>query len=77
MLAVNINGNQFDAPDDAKDAYEFFQARGILIIDTAQSECKSIGKVAIIPVGMCQVSSVMMTAQAGTSVLKGDEFGYF
>lgn len=62
MLAVNLKDKQFDAPDDAKDAYEFFQSRGILVIDTQGSEYGDVGKVAIIPVGMCQVSSVMMTA---------------
>ncbi|MDY8135201.1 phosphatidylserine decarboxylase [Aquimarina sp. 2201CG5-10] len=38
---------------------------------------QNIGKVAIIPVGMCQGSSVNMTVTIGKTLLKGDEFGYF
>jgi phosphatidylserine decarboxylase len=33
--------------------------------------------VAIIPIGMAQVSSVNMTAVVGSYLNKGDEFGYF
>ena len=76
-LAVNISENQFEAPDSSEDAYEFAQARGVIVIDTAFSECQNIGKVAIIPVGMCQVSSVNMTATPGNPIAKGEEFGYF
>jgi phosphatidylserine decarboxylase len=68
---------QYESPDNATDGYEFMQARGILILDTAQSGSQNIGKVAIIPVGMCQVSSVTMKAEVGRNLLKGDEFGYF
>jgi phosphatidylserine decarboxylase precursor len=76
-LAVNITDKQFDAPDSALDGYEFSQARGIIIIDTAQSDYGNIGKVAIVPIGMCQVSSVNMIATVNSHLLKGDEFGYF
>ncbi|NAS30812.1 phosphatidylserine decarboxylase [Flavobacteriaceae bacterium R38] len=76
-LDVHINKNQFDAPDSSEDAYEFAQARGIITIDTTDSPYGNIGVVTIIPVGMCQVSSVNMTATVGQNLLKGDEFGYF
>ena len=76
-LEVNLKERQFDAPDDATGGYEFAQARGIIVIDTANSPFGDIGKVAIVPVGMCQVSSVNMTATVGKNLLKGDEFGYF
>ncbi|RZS99487.1 phosphatidylserine decarboxylase [Aquimarina brevivitae] len=76
-LNVDITDQQFDAPDGAEDGYEFYQARGIVVIDTKNSPSGDIGKVAIIPVGMCQVSSVNMIAQQHTELLKGDEFGYF
>ncbi len=75
-LAVEIDGDQFSAPDSAKDGYEFTQARGILTIDTTQSADGNVGIVTTIPVGMAQVSSVHMTATPG-STNKGDEFGYF
>ncbi len=82
-LNVKIANNQFDAPDasDASEGgiagYEFAQARGIIIVDTTGSEYGDVGIVATIPIGMCQVSSVHMTATVGSNLLKGDEFGNF
>ncbi len=76
-LEANIANGQFDAPDSAEGGYEFAQARGIIIVDTTESPFGNIGIVATIPVGMCQVSSVNMTAAVGSNSLKGDEFGYF
>jgi phosphatidylserine decarboxylase len=77
FLDVNITGNQFDAPDNSESAYEFYQARGIVTIDTTDSPYGDVGIVAVIPIGMAQVSSVHMTATPGAEMLKGDEFGYF
>ena len=76
-LEVNIQDGQFDAPDDATNGYEFSQARGVITIDTSQSIHGDVGVVAVIPVGMCQVSSVNMIATPGAEVPKGAEFGYF
>lgn len=75
-LDVNITDGQFDAPDSAKDGYEFNQARGILVIDTGDD---NVGKVAVAPIGMAQVSSVNMYSNElqGQPVQKGQEFGYF
>lgn len=63
------------------------QARGVITIDTTGSDFGDIGIVAVIPIGMCQVSSVNMIhatetvlpdGSTGSGVaLKGDEFGYF
>ena len=75
-LEVNLDQQQFDAPDNSEGGYEFSQARGIVTIDTTNSPYGDMGIVAVIPVGMCQVSSVNMTAKPGP-VNKGDEFGYF
>ncbi|MDY8137467.1 phosphatidylserine decarboxylase [Aquimarina sp. 2201CG5-10] len=74
-LNVDMASNgQFDAPDGGKDGYEFTQSRGLLIMD-AGSE---VGKVAILPIGMCQVSGVdMYTELQGQTVVKGQEFGKF
>ncbi len=78
FLEVNVAGNgQFDAPDNAENGYQFLQARGIITIDTTNSPHGDIGIVAVIPVGMCQVSSVHMTATPGARLAKGDEFGFF
>ncbi|HET9258092.1 MAG TPA: phosphatidylserine decarboxylase, partial [Pseudonocardiaceae bacterium] len=76
-LEVNLAGGQFDAPDRAEGGYEFAQARGVVVIDTTDSPFGDIGLVAIVPVGMAQVSSVNLTMTVGSAVLKGDEFGYF
>lgn len=76
-LDVNLSGGQFDAPDNAQGGYEFNQARGVVTIDTTGSPYGDVGVIAVVPVGMCQVSSVNMTAVPGTPCLKGDEFGYF
>ncbi len=76
-LNVEIFDDEFHAPDSSQGGYEFSQARGIIILDTAESEFGNIGKVAILPIGMSQVSSVNMTAESCKSLLKGEEFGYF
>lgn len=99
FLDVMLGGNggiegQFNAPDTAQggNGYEFSQARGVVVIDTANSPYGDIGVVAVIPIGMCQVSGVNMTHQAqmrknqpgsplynsgGYACEKGAEFGYF
>lgn len=55
----------FDAPDNA--GYQFVQTRGLIVLETA------IGFVAVLPLGMAQVSSVILTAEVG----KGEELSYF
>ncbi|WP_332878384.1 phosphatidylserine decarboxylase [Massilia sp. S19_KUP03_FR1] len=59
----------FDAPDNA--GYQFSQARGLVVMQTP------IGLVAILPIGMCQVSSVILTAEVGVTLRKGEEISYF
>lgn len=59
----------FDAPDNP--GYEFIQTRGLIIIDSP------IGLVAILPMGMAQVSSVVITAEEGRTLRKGEEISYF
>lgn len=76
-VRLSRKSGQFNAPDSSQGGYEFNQARGVITIDTSKSDYGDIGIVAVIPVGMCQVSSVNMTATPGTNCLKGDEFGYF
>ena len=53
------------------------QARGVITIDTTGSPYGDVGVVAVIPVGMCQVSGVNMTHETRRECNKGDEFGYF
>jgi len=76
-LDVNLSDGQFDAPDSSEGGYEFYQARGVVTIDTTGSKFGDLGIVAVIPVGMCHVSSVNMIAQPGAVMQKGEEFGFF
>ena len=57
------------APDTA--GYEFMQTRGCIVIDSP------IGLVAILPIGMSNVSSVVLTAEVGRTLHKGEEISYF
>ncbi len=70
-------GNQFAAYDLSTNGYEFQQARGVFTIDTSMSPDGDVGIVAVVPIGMCQVSGVNMTHAVGAQCRKGDEFGYF
>lgn len=63
------NQSTFDARDNT--GYQFAQARGLLVLET------EIGLVAVLPIGMAQVSSVVMTAEVGKRLHKGQEFAYF
>lgn len=76
-LDVNLENGQFDAPDSSEGGYEFYQARGVVTLDTTGSAFGDLGIVGVIPVGMCQVSSVNMIAHPGSVMQKGEEFGYF
>lgn len=51
--------------------YQFVQTRGLLVLDSP------VGLVACLPVGMAQVSSVVITAELGSRIRKGEELGYF
>ncbi len=74
-MNVELTGDgQWDAPDGAEDGYEFNQARGLVIVDAGPV----VGKVAILPIGMAQVSGVdMYTKLQDKTVVKGQEFGKF
>lgn len=51
--------------------YQFVQTRGLVVLDSP------IGLVACLPMGMAQVSSVVITAEVGQTLYKGEELGYF
>jgi phosphatidylserine decarboxylase len=57
------------APDDA--GYQFLQCRGLIVLET------KIGYIAVLPIGMAQVSSVIVTAEIGKELRKGEEISYF
>ena len=52
--------------------YQFTQARGLLVLESDR-----VGLVAVLPIGMAQVSSVTLTPDVGTELAKGEEFGFF
>jgi phosphatidylserine decarboxylase len=60
---------KFSAKDEV--GFQFRQSRGFVVIDSP------VGLVAVIPIGMGHVSSVVVTAEAGVWLAKGEEFGYF
>lgn len=51
--------------------YQFTQSRGLVVIDSP------LGLVAVLPIGMAQVSSVTLTPAVGAILGRGEEFGYF
>ena len=54
------------------ETYQIDQERGLIVIDSPE-----VGLVAVLPVGMCFVSSVNLTPEVGARLQKGDEFGFF
>ena len=61
--------NLLDAPDTP--GYQFEQNRGLAVPD------KPIGLVAVLPMDMAQVSLVLLTAEEGVTLTKGEEISYF
>lgn len=51
--------------------YQFTQDRGLVVIDSP------VGLVAVLPIGMAQVSSINLTVSAGDKIAKGGEIGHF
>lgn len=77
FMQVHLEDHQLQSSDSATTGYEFSQTRGVVTIDTSSSDGGGIGVVAVIPVGMSHVASVVLTTTVGTHVAKGEEFGYF
>ncbi|KAI0770596.1 phosphatidylserine decarboxylase-domain-containing protein [Fomes fomentarius] len=73
-----IVGRDAPAPDERdlnapnSTGYQFIQARALILIKT-----EDIGLVAVLPIGMAQVSSVVLSVKAGDEVKKGDELSCF
>ncbi|RPA75473.1 hypothetical protein BJ508DRAFT_19561 [Ascobolus immersus RN42] len=58
---------------DDEAGFQFLQLRGLIVIEATELG----GYVAILPIGMGQCSSVMITVKEGDDVKKGDEISYF
>ena len=65
-LHLKRNYNSLDGT-----GYQFAQTRGLIVLET------SVGLIAVLPIGMCQVSSVIITAEVGVMLRKGEEISYF
>ncbi len=76
MQVDTVDGG-FASKDRTDTGYEFFQTRGLVVIDTADRPEGDVGLVGVVPVGMSHVASVVLSAAAGTDLGKGSEFGYF
>ncbi|CAL1709658.1 unnamed protein product [Somion occarium] len=68
--AAGSTRGDLDAPDSP--GYQFLQARGLITIDNP-----TLGLVAVLPIGMAQVSSVVLSVKDGDTVKKGQEISYF
>src|ERR1700733_1818911 len=62
--------NNFDAPDSP--GFQFLQSRGIVVIDNPD-----LSLVAVLPMGMAQVSSVVLKCKVNDKLKKGDEISHF
>jgi len=69
-----LHTGQFDAKDNSDSGWEFQQQRGLIIVDNEE-----LGPVATLPIGMAQVSGVIMYRDQllFKEVPKGQEFGRF
>ncbi|MCK4765352.1 MAG: phosphatidylserine decarboxylase [Candidatus Aminicenantes bacterium] len=72
LASVQCKDGSIHALDDT--GYQFQQSRGLIVID---STAHVGGYVAVLPIGMAQVSSCNITAEVGSWLHKGEEFGYF
>ncbi|MEO3938902.1 phosphatidylserine decarboxylase [Dermatophilaceae bacterium Soc4.6] len=77
VMEVDLEDHELVSSDATTTGFEFSQTRGVLTIDTTNSPGGNLGIVAVVPVGMSHVGSVVLTATPGTDLNKGDEFGYF
>ncbi|OBK16949.1 phosphatidylserine decarboxylase [Mycobacterium asiaticum] len=76
-MQVDLVDGQLESKDSSQSGYEFFQTRGVLVLDTAESGYGDVGVVAVVPVGMSHVASVNLTTVTDTKLPKGEEFGFF
>ena len=67
-VVKNLDGS-LSAEDST--GYQFTQARGLIVLES------QIGLVAVLPIGMAQVSSCNISVDVGDVLSKGEEFGYF
>lgn len=77
FMQVDLEDHELKSKDAANTGYEFSQTRGVLTIDTTGEAGGDLGIVAVVPVGMSHVASVVMTATKDRHIAKGEEFGYF
>jgi len=62
--------DSLDAPNSP--GYQFLQSRAVFVIESPE-----LGYVAVLPMGMAQVSSVVLESKVGDTLTKGQEISYF
>jgi len=67
---VPSSRDSLDAPNSP--GYQFLQSRAVIIIKNPE-----LGYVAVLPMGMAQVSSVVLECKVGGILTKGQEISYF
>ena len=65
-------GLDISAGTDSQGYQTMVNTRGLVIIDNP-----NIGKVAVLPTGITEISSIQLNVNPGQNVTKGDELGYF
>lgn len=65
-------GTDLDAGVLSQGYAAMVNTRGLVIIDNSK-----LGKVAVIPIGITEISSVNLCVEKGQKIEKGDELGYF
>ncbi|MBR0555550.1 phosphatidylserine decarboxylase family protein [Ciceribacter sp. L1K23] len=71
---ANPGGADPSAPNDSQPFLTAVATRGVIFI---QADNPAIGLMAVIPVGMAEVSSCEITVKPGDRVTKGDQIGMF
>jgi phosphatidylserine decarboxylase len=72
-VGMNFRKNEKDEIEPVlTPGFQFTQARALLLMDSP-----AMGLVALLPIGMAQISSIILTAEPGVELSKGEEFGYF
>ena len=67
---IPTSRDSLNAPNSP--GYQFLQSRAVIIIDNP-----TLGPVAVLPMGMAQVSSVVLKCKVGDTLEKGEEISYF
>jgi len=72
LVNAGVSHSPLDLVAPNEPGYQFLQARGLIVLDNPD-----IGLVAVLPIGMAQISSVVLSVKKNDVLQKGDEISYF